>query len=80
MPSHHQLNAAVRCACDRVVDKDRPLFERDVNERSISHRFAMYLQQEVDSWRDGWDVDVEFNRDVRDTGEDYAKQLGLAEK
>jgi hypothetical protein len=38
------------------------LFETDVNERSISHKFASYLQEEFE----GWDVDCEYNRDHDD--------------
>jgi DNA-directed RNA polymerase specialized sigma54-like protein len=80
MPTKDQLEAAVQAACDRLVKRDRPLFERSVNERSFSHKFAMYLQHEVDAWNESWDVDCEFNRDARDTGEDYAKQLDLIDK
>jgi hypothetical protein len=64
MPTQEQLEAPVRAACDRLERDDRVLFERDVNERSFSHKFAMYLQAEVDSWGEGWDVDCEFNRSI----------------
>ena len=80
MPTRYQLEAAVTTACERLAEKDRPLFKRNVNERSLSHKFAIYLQQQVDAWTEGWDVDCEFNRDARDTGEDYVKQLDLINK
>lgn len=74
------MEAAVESACNRLVKQDRPLFVRNVNERSLSHKFAMYLEQEVDAWGEHWDVDCEFNRDARNTGEDYTKQLDLVDK
>ena len=80
MPTKELLEAAVDAACCQLVKRDRPLFERKVNERSFSHKFAMYLQQKVDAWKEGWDVDCEFNRDRKDTGGDYAKQLHLIDK
>lgn len=80
MPTKELLETAVGAACDQLVKRDRPLFERNVNERSFSHKFAMYLQREIEAWKEGWDVDCEFNRDAQDTGEDYAKQLQLVNK
>ena len=64
MPSQAQLEAAVRAACDRLVKNEQPLFTRDINERTLTHKFAMYLQAEVDSWGEAWDVDCEFNRSI----------------
>jgi DNA-directed RNA polymerase specialized sigma54-like protein len=80
MPTQDQLESAVKRACDQLIARDHALFERNVNERSLSHKFAIYLQQEVENWREGWEVDCEFNRDAQDTGEDYAKQLNLIDK
>jgi hypothetical protein len=42
----------------RLLSKDAPLFIADVNERSMTHRFAMYLQDEFPEY----DVDCEYNR------------------
>ena len=80
MPTKELLEAAVDAACDQLVKRDRQLFKRNVNERSFSHKFAMYLQQEIEAWKEEWDIDCEFNRDAQDTGEDYAKQLQLVNK
>ncbi len=80
MPTKALLEATIDAACCQLGKRDRRLFERKVNERSFSHKFAMYLQQEVDAWKEGWDVDCEFNRDRKNTGEDYAKQLHLIDK
>ncbi len=50
----------VRNAIKHLLQRDRFLLEKDVNERSISHRLALYLQSE---FGDEWDVDCEYNRD-----------------
>lgn len=52
-------------ALDRLIDKDRLLFEIDVNERSITHRLALYLQGAFP----GWHVDCGYNRDEFETKE-----------
>lgn len=52
-------------ALDRLIDEDRILFEIDVNERSITHRLALYLQRAFP----GWHVDCEYNRDEFETKE-----------
>ncbi len=39
--------------------EDRKLFEINVNERSITHRLALYLRNLYEDW----DVDCEYNRD-----------------
>ena len=49
----------VRSSLKRLIAKDTDLFEADANERSISHRLAIYLEEEFP----GWDVDCEYNRD-----------------
>lgn len=45
-------------AYDQLVSKDAHLFEVDANERSITHKFAEYLQQLFQDWN----VDCEYNR------------------
>ncbi len=57
--SEQVVKDKVRNAIQRLLDHDRFLLEKDVNERSISHRLAMYLQNE---FGDEWDVDCEYNR------------------
>ena len=49
----------VRTSLKRLIAKDADLFEADANERSISHRLAIYLEEEFQ----GWNVDCEYNRD-----------------
>ena len=52
------LKAKLENALGILFDKDSYLLEIDVHERTITHRLAMYLQNEfVD-----WNVDCEYNR------------------
>lgn len=51
--------AAVFSALHQLIDNDAYLLQIDANERSISHRFAMYLQTQLSNWH----VDCEYNRD-----------------
>jgi len=50
-------------ALERVVEDDADILGYDVNERSITHRLAVYLDEEIG---DEWDVDVEYNREGED--------------
>ena len=52
-----KLNSAI----ERLIENDRYLLETDVNERSISHRLALYLQEAFPDW----DVDCEYNRNLK---------------
>jgi hypothetical protein len=61
-PNEEQVLEKIKIAIDRLLHLDAYLFETDVNERSISHKFATYLQNEFK----GWDVDCEYNRDHHD--------------
>lgn len=47
-------------AIEKLREHDVYLLTKDVNERSITHHLAIYLQQEFQRW----DVDVEYNRDL----------------
>ena len=53
---------AMHASLVRLLDQDAYLLEKDVNERSITHRLAMYMQNEFA----GWDVDAEYNRNHDD--------------
>jgi hypothetical protein len=46
-------------AIQKLTDRDRELLKRDVNERSITHSLAMYLQEQFSEMA----VDCEYNRD-----------------
>ncbi len=54
-----QIEDALNRAIDRFVECDSHLLAADVNERSMSHRIAIYLEQEIP----GYNVDCEYNRD-----------------
>lgn len=54
-----EVRQAVTFALETVVQEDDRLLRFDVNERSITHRLGMYLQEVVNG---PWDVDVEYNR------------------
>lgn len=56
---NRDIAKGVASAIDLLLRKDAYLFEVDANERSISHRLAMYLAKLFPDW----DVDCEFNRD-----------------
>ena len=53
-PTKEELKQKVARAIDRLFRRDESLFKLDVNERSIAHRLAAYLQ---DEFGDEWDVD-----------------------
>lgn len=56
----------------KLYEKDKYLLDENVNERSISHRLAGYLQSEFKEW----DVDCEYNRNVQ--GTDLIKRLSCS--
>jgi hypothetical protein len=58
-----EIQDKVYTAIARVLERDAYLLRVDVNERSITHRLALYLQEEFEDW----DVDCEYNRNREDT-------------
>jgi hypothetical protein len=77
MPTPADVQDAVVNALNRLLYDEGRLLWDNVNERTLTHRFAVYLEHEVDGWTEaGWSVDCEYNRDVRG-GNDYAKTLNL---
>ena len=54
-----EVKAALKNAIDTFVENDRHLLAADASERSMSHRIAVYLAQEIR----GYEVDCEYNRD-----------------
>lgn len=57
---NEKVKAKVRLAVDKFRQKDKALIQVDANERSISHKIALYLQEQFEA--DGWHVDCEYNR------------------
>lgn len=68
--SQHLPGEAVARALSELLGNDNDLLGIDANERSITFRFAMYLQQHFPDWT----VDCEYNRDGTDP-----KRLGHLE-
>ena|SRR2546428_6953981 len=63
-----EVQRTISSALDELLKRDSYLLASNVNERSISHRFAVYLEARFP----GWDVDCEYNR-----SHDYVKRLQL---
>lgn len=61
-PSEDQIKEALNAACDKVEERDGDLLCKNVNERSITHRLAIYLEEEIAKVSKGWLVDCEYNR------------------
>ena len=57
-----EVEARVLSALSMLVERDRHLLEVCANERSITHRLGIYLQDLFPEW----DVDCEYNRDDHD--------------
>lgn len=62
----------LREAYNLLLKNDGYLLEKDVNERSLTHKYAEYLKELFP----GYNVDCEYNRD----GLDPKKLIGLKEK
>ncbi|SEP03635.1 hypothetical protein SAMN05216388_102830 [Halorientalis persicus] len=67
-----EVRQAVSVALEKVNDEDADLLRFDINERSITHRLGMYLQEAVE---DHWDVDVEYNRVGGDETKEVPEEL-----
>ena len=65
-----QIVDKVNEALNEFYTEDSDLLDRDVNERSITHRFAVYLEQFFPEW--DYHIDCEYNRNYREP-----KYLGL---
>src|SRR6266700_110417 len=67
--SQESIQQRIHKAVEKLGLHDAYLLRIDGNERSITHRLAMYLQDEFE----GWDVDCEYNRDHHSP--DHVKRL-----
>jgi hypothetical protein len=77
--SKDKIEKSVEDALKELLSEDHYLLEKDVNERTISHKFAMYLQCYIDRdlGKGEWNVDCEYNRDVESTEDPYQKLLNI---
>ena len=62
IPTQSELESVVTSALQRLFRHDAHLLDADANERSISHRLAIYIQEALPTW----DVDCEYNRNGHD--------------
>ena len=53
-----ELNSMIRRALNNLIKNETFLLDNDASEWSISHRLAIYIEQEIP----GWNVDCEYNR------------------
>lgn len=70
IPSKKEVRSKVDASLDLLLKYDSYLLENDVNERSISHKLAVYLEEK---FRD-WNVDCEYNRHY-----DEVKRLDMSD-
>lgn len=61
----------VKCSIDKLRDYDRFLLKENVNERSITHKLAEYLQQDFKNL----DVDCEYNRMLNGNSNDPKRMI-----
>ncbi|GJL61207.1 MAG: hypothetical protein NPIRA03_40640 [Nitrospirales bacterium] len=54
----NDIERFVQAALYRLYDRDAEILRNDVNERTITHKLAEYLEPEFP----GWNVDCEYNR------------------
>lgn len=57
----YQIERRIKIAIEMLRVNDNYLLKNDINERSITHKLSMYLDQ---TFGNMYDVDCEFNRDV----------------
>lgn len=62
-PSFEVVRKRVERSLNMLMRNDIYLFEVDVHERTIAHRFAVYLEKEFSSWN----VDCEYDRNQYDS-------------
>jgi hypothetical protein len=57
-----KIKEAVDVSLNTLIIKDKDLLVFDVNERSITHKLALYLEQHFSNWH----IDCEYNRNMFD--------------
>jgi hypothetical protein len=74
-----QIKKAVKETLERLIKEDEYLFTIDANERALTHRMAIYLEEKIRLIEADWNVDCEYNRDVTSQKEPYSKKLELTD-
>ena len=57
------IERALFISLDQLIRADADILINDINERSISHRLAIYLESHFP----GWNIDCEYNRNHDDS-------------
>jgi hypothetical protein len=65
------MSALLHTACDLLLRNDLYLFEAWINERSLTHRLAVYLEEFFPDYH----VDCEYNRNIDENGDFICKKL-----
>jgi hypothetical protein len=65
-----QVKQKLDKACMELIENDRDLLDRNVNERSVTHKLGEYLQKQFDFYK----VDCEYNR-IEDNPKRYSRSL-----
>lgn len=55
-----ELQNKVKVALKKFLSEDKFLLKKNLNERTITHKLAEYLQKEFSHWN----VDIEYNRNI----------------
>ncbi len=74
--TQQDVHRRVSQALETLHAKDQYLLDQDVHERTIAHRFAIYLENEFP----GWHVDCEYNRMGGDPKRIAARLKACAQK
>lgn len=61
----NEIRSGIISALFELYKRDKVMLSIDANERSITHRFAIYIEKEFPEWN----VDCEYNRDGEDPKE-----------
>lgn len=60
--TEQEMQSQIQSAISVLLDSDAVLFQNDAAERTITARFAIYIQKEFPDWN----VDCEYNRNLDD--------------
>jgi len=71
--SRAELENIINCCLQKLRRLDRYLLDEEVNERTITHKLAEYLQQHIPEFN----VDCEYNRFEQRDIDDIIKRLEL---
>lgn len=68
-----ELEGIIKCCLQKLRRLDKHLLDINVNERTITHKLAEYLEEHIPEF----DVDCEYNRFEHNDTDDIMKRLNL---